>query len=185
MLQTVALILALAAAAEGSTDEVRKKLDAPVAIQGYPCAGGYAWFFGDGALRSCAVSRETQFGEAAVPKGSRIHVNRAGKPDFVFLSQDTKVRNLTCRGGGHSYMTAFYGSGKLRLCWLAADQDVDGVPCMRASFWSDVFGGGVGTYFHENGRLSKCKLNRGFTIDGRSFERGDHIALDANGRSGM
>ena len=33
---------------------------------------------------------------------------------------------------------------------------------MAGSFMADVFGGGSGTFFHENGDLRSCKLSRDF-----------------------
>jgi hypothetical protein len=52
---------------------------------------------------------------------------------------------------------------------------------MRAGFTADVFGGGVGTDFHENGKLKTCKLSRDFTLDGQALRQGDHIHLDTSG----
>lgn len=160
----------------------RQTLDAPRTIEGYPCDRGYAWFFDDGRLSSCKVSVETGFGELRVPKASMIHLTPAGKPLFVFLGRDSIVRGMTCRGGGHSYMTAMYPSGKLRVCWLAGDQEVAGVPCGGASFFTDVFGGGAGTVFHENGRLKTCRLSKDQTVQGRRFASGDHPVFDENGK---
>jgi hypothetical protein len=35
-------------------------------------------------------------------------------------------------------MTTFYPSGKLKQCWLAKDQVVQGVPCMNGGILGDV-----------------------------------------------
>src|SRR5664279_4599087 len=159
----------------------RKQLSIPTEIQGYPCAAGYAWFFADGKLASCFVSRETAFGEVTVPEKSIIYLGHDGTPHFVFLAHDAKVDGYVCRGGGHDYSTALYPSGRLKTCWLAADSVVDGVPCMRAGFTADVFGGGVATDFHEHGKLKTCKLSRDFKLDGHALRQGDHIHLDTSG----
>jgi hypothetical protein len=106
-----------------------------------------------------------------------IYLRTDGAPDFVFLSRDAGLVGLTCRGGGHSYMTVFYPSGKLKVCWLAGDQEVQGVPCMGASFIADVFGGGAGAYFHENGKLRTCKLSKEFG----ELRRGQHVVLSQTG----
>jgi hypothetical protein len=68
-------------------------------------------------------------------------------------------------------MTFFYPSGKLRLCWLAEDQVVQGLPCMAAAgFWGTLFHyGGAGTSFHENGKLHSCTLSK----DYRGHRRGE------------
>ena len=50
-------------------------------------------------------------------------------------------------------MTGFYPSGKLKLGWLAGDQSVQGTPCKAGGFFADVFEGGAGTLFWENGKL--------------------------------
>jgi hypothetical protein len=165
----------------------RTRLSAPSDVQGYPCAAGYAWLFFDGRLRECAVSRETKFGEIAVPTGSWINLTHNGDPDTVFLAHDTPINGYLCKGSGlpgpiEGASTALYPSGKLKTCWLASDTVVDGIGCAHASMMEDAFGGGSGTYFHENGRLQACKLSRGAVIDGHAFNQGDHIRLDASGK---
>jgi hypothetical protein len=186
LLKLAALGLVLSAAASCTThhsreNTTRKQLGAPADIQGYPCAAGYAWFFADGKLSSCFVSRETLFGEVTVPEKSMIYLAHDGSPRFVFLAHDATVVGYVCRGGGHDYSTALYPNGRLKTCWLAADSVVDGVPCMRAGFTADVLGGGVETDFYENGKLKTCKLSRDVTIDGHAFSEGDHIHLDDSG----
>ncbi|MGA3023145.1 MAG: hypothetical protein ABSF98_00095 [Bryobacteraceae bacterium] len=153
---------------------------AAAAINEYPCAGGTTSYVARTGLTSCKVSRETAFGEARVPEGSTISL-REDKPAFTFLSRDARIDGYTCRGGEHDWSTAFYPSGKLKVCWLAADQDVQGVPCMRASFFSDVFGGTAGVHFYENGKLRTCKVSRDTSIQGRRFRSRDHVLLSADG----
>jgi hypothetical protein len=168
---------------EGATRDVttRRDLKSVTEIQGYSCAAGYAWFFTDGTLASCFVSRASAFGGIEVPAKSWIQLTRDGRPRFVFLAQDAAVNGFRCRGGGHDFSTALYPTGELRTCWLAEDSVVDGVPCMRAGFIADVFGGGVEVDFHSNGRLRRCKVSREFRYGGRVFAKGDHIVLDENG----
>ncbi len=164
----------------------RKRLDAPMDIQKYPCAAGYMFLFADGELRECAVSRAITFGQAAIPKGSWINLRHDGRPDFVFLEHDTWIGGYLCKGGGllgptEGAMTVLYPDGKLRICWLAKDTVIEGVPCAHASMVADAFGGGSGTEFHENGRLKACKLSRNFAVGDHVFRQGDHIRLKENG----
>jgi len=176
------LSMATALAMGASNDSVRKELKSPEEIQGYACAPGYAWLFNDGRLASCTVSRETAFGEITIPAGSEIFLTAEGHPRSVFLAHDSRVSGYLCRGGKRAWSTALYPSGKLKTCWLADDAVVDGLPCMRAGFVADVFGGGAETDFREGGRLKGCKLSRDFTPGDRFFHRGDHIRLDAGGK---
>lgn len=170
----------------GPGNLTRKRIDAPVEIQGYPCSAGYTWFFSDGGLRECAVSREFPFGELVVPANSWINLRHDGRPDFVFLAHDARVGGYLCKGGGvlgptEGASTALYPDGKLKTCWLVDDSLVDGVPCEHAGFWTDAFVGNSSTEFHENGKLKSCRLARDFPIGGRSLRRGDRIQLDENG----
>ncbi len=160
----------------------RRHLDTSAEIQGYACENGVAWFYDNGALESCRTGRDTSFGEARVPAGSWIHLTSDGKPRFVFLHHNTRVNQYACRGEGHGFTTAFYPSGKLKECWLAEDQEIQAVHCMRGGFFGDVFGGGSSVRFYENGRLRRCKISKPATIQGARFPRGAHVVFDENGR---
>jgi len=154
----------------------RKSLDQPAEIQGYPCAKGYAWLYSDESLNRCTLSRPAAFGEAQAPAGSIISLRSDGKPEYLMLAHDTSVAGYVCSGGGilgpaEGPVVAFYPSGKLKLCFLAGDQIVQGVPCMGSSFFRDVFGGGAGANFYESGKLRECKLSK----DYGTLKRGEHF----------
>lgn len=154
-----------AAFAQPQPQTHRATLKQPTVIQGYPCAKGYAWYYADGSLNRCSVSRETAFAEAQIPAGSIIVLLPDGKPKYVLLSHDTPVAGNLCMGGswlgpGEGSATAFYPSGKLKQCYLAGDQTVQGVPCMNGGISGDGAGGGV--IFHENERLKSCKLTKDY-----------------------
>jgi hypothetical protein len=119
------------------------KLGQPSEIQGYPCAAGHAWFFDDGRLNRCTVTREIPFGEARIPAGSYIALHPDGTPDLVQMSHDAPILGMTCSGGsllgtGEGSVVAFYPSGKLKQCYLAHDQTVQGVPCMSGGFFATM-----------------------------------------------
>jgi hypothetical protein len=143
----------------------RRTLQSPTEIEGYPCAKGYAWFFADGRLNRCTVTREISFGEARIPAGSYIGLHPDGTPEIVQMSHNAPILGMTCMGGswlgpGEGAMVAFYPSGKLKQCYLAGDQTVQGVPCMSGGFFGDGRDGGA--IFHENGKLQSCKLTKDF-----------------------
>ena len=160
----------------------RKHLDKPADIQGYPCAQGVAWFYDSGVLESCRTARDASFGEARVPAGSWIHLTSDGQPDFIFLRHDTRIDHYTCRGRGHNFTTAFFPSGKLKECWLADDEEIQSVPCGRGSFFGDVFGGGSGTEFYDNGKLRRCRLWKPAMVQDKRFASGARVAFDEDGR---
>jgi hypothetical protein len=145
----------------------RKSLHQPAEIQGYPCAKGYAWFFDDGRLNRCTVTREIPFGEARIPAGTYIALYPDGTPNLVQMSHDAPILGLTCQGGswlgsGEASVVAFYPSGKLKLCYLARNQSVQGVPCARGGFWATLTGVDPGVSFDESGKLRACKLAKDF-----------------------
>ena len=145
----------------------RKTLDQPTEIQGYPCDKGYAWFFDDGRLNRCTVTREIQFGEALIPAGSYIALHPDGTPDLVQMSHDAPILSVTCMGGSwlgpsEGAMVGFYPSGKLKQCYLAGDQTVQGVPCAPGGMLASLRGVDPGVLFYESGKLHACKLAKDF-----------------------
>jgi hypothetical protein len=145
----------------------RKTLDQPTEIQGYPCDKGYAWFFDDGRLSRCTVTRETAFGEARIPAGTYIALNPDGTPSFIQMSHDATILGLICQGGsllgsGEASVVAFYPSGKLKVCYLAGDQSVQGVPCAAGGLLATLNGVEPGVLFYESGKLRACKLAKDY-----------------------
>jgi hypothetical protein len=152
-----------AACAQAQPQPHRATLDQPAEIQGYPCAKGYAWFYADGRLEHCTVTRAIAFGEANIPAGTWITLLPDGKPRLAQMKHDAKVAGVTCMGGswlgpGEGASAAFFPSGKLKQCYLAGDQTVQGVPCMNGGLLGDGMGGGV--EFYESGKLKSCKLTK-------------------------
>jgi hypothetical protein len=172
--------------AEPRPPAVRKHLDQATEIQGYPCDKGYAWFFEEGGgLHSCRLSREASFGDARASAGSWLYLRSDGKPASAILRHDTRIDGHTCQGsamGLEGISTAFYPNGRLKACWLAADEEIEGVPCARGGFFKDLGGGGSTTEFYENGSLRGCKLSRAATIRDQGFSSGARVVVDRSGR---
>lgn len=139
----------------------RRNLIQPTQVQGYSCAPGPAWFYADGRLHSCTLAAEAHFGEADAPERSWIRLTPTGEPEFLVVSRDTQISGVVCRGGrsAEGYTTAFYPSGRLKGCWLAGDQNVQGIPCMGATFLRSAFRRDVCAIFYEDGRLKSCRLS--------------------------
>ena len=163
----------------------RLDLPQPEEIQQVPCRGR-ALFFEDGPLLSCSLSRDAAVGEARLPKGTRVRFHEDGTLWYAFLPRDTVVQGHRCKGGGHGSMTGFHPSGRLRLCWLAEDQEIQGIPCVKATAHGETFGrlagrGGPGALFYESGRLQSCKLSRDIELQGRTYRKKRRIQLDEEG----
>lgn len=145
----------------------RQTLAQPKDIQGYPCAKGFAWFFANGKLEHCSISRAIPFGEATIPAGSWITLTSDGAPRIAQMSHDTKVNGYLCAGGGllgpgEGPMVSFYPGGKLQECFLAQDQFVQGVPCSHGGFWRTALSSDPSVKFREDGELDSCLLTRDY-----------------------
>ena len=116
-----------------------------------------------------------------LPEGTVVH-SRTEEKITCFLPRDMEVQGIMCRGGGHGWQTTFYANGQLEMAWLAQEEEIQGVPCMAASFLGEVFGGTAMTCFHDNGKLARCKVARNVTIEGHAFKEGDHVSWDREGR---
>jgi hypothetical protein len=185
-LTAVVLVLASFAPAFSASATTKRSLDAPETIQGVRCART-AWLTADGRLDGCFLAEEQTVDGRSLPAGTRIGLDAEGHLDTAFLPGTTEIDGHMCRGGGHDFMTRFHPGGALRLCWLANDEEIQGVPCGRSTIpgeiWRGLFGGEkAGVSFHPDGKLASCRSSRGFTLAGRSYEKGTRVELDAAGQ---
>ena len=117
-----------------------------------------------------------------LPKGTIIN-KRTKDKIYCFLPRNTEIQGILCRGDRHrGWETVLYVNGKLLKAWLARTEEIQGVPCMKATFWTEFLGGDAAVYFHSNGKLAKCKLARDVTINGHRFKKGDHVCFDSEGK---
>lgn len=159
----VLVLAALAAASSQAQTPERRKLGHGTMIQGYPCAKGWAWFYANQQLKSCAVTVEIPFASITIPPGSIVDLTTDGKPLLVQLSHDTQVDGYTAQGGsllgaGEGPMVAFYSDGKVREFYLAGDQTVDGVPCAHGGLVSTTLHGDPSVVLNPDGHLKACRL---------------------------
>ena len=169
-------VLSCAGWAIAQPQTYRKTLDQSAEVQGYPCAKGYAWFYQSGHLRNCTVAKEIAFGEATIPAGSWITLTEDGKPQIAQMSHDTNVAGVMCLGGGllgssTGPVVAFYPSGKVKECFLAADQLVQGVPCAQGGFVASISHVDPSLKLYESGKLKSCKL----AADYGGMKKGDRF----------
>ncbi len=116
-----------------------------------------------------------------LPQGAIIHV-RKGNQIFCFLPKNMKIQGVICRGHDKDWETGFYTNGKLSLAWLPHDQVIQGVPCMKATFWTEVLGKSAKVLFWDNGQLKRCKAAKNCVIQGHAFKKGDIVRFDKQGR---
>ena len=152
-----------------------------VTVQGIPCTGSIA-FRTDGQLASCTLARDQTISGQLFPAGTVISFTPEGKLDWCFLQQDAFIQGVHCRGEGHGFMTCFHPNGRLRLAWLAQDETIRNIPCRKYSAWADMFGGGDGTSFYDDGTLQACRVNSEITIQQHLFRPGERVQFRHAGR---
>ncbi len=116
-----------------------------------------------------------------LPQGAIIHV-RKGNQIFCFLPKNMEIQGVICRGHNNDWETGFYTNGKLSLAWLPRDQVIQGVPCMKATFWTEVLGKSAKVLFWDNGQLKRCKAAKDCLIQGHAFKKGDIIRFNRKGK---
>jgi hypothetical protein len=160
---------------------LRNKVARDTTIQGYPCAKGEAWFYPDGSLNQCTLSRPAAIGgDLSVPRGSVIELWPDGAAHYLMLQHPTVLAGYRVRGGtrvgfSRGATTAFYSTGELRSFYLVSSQTIQGIPC-RGGVWNtytDPTGGASMVEFYRDGKLESCKLSRGFA----GFDAGQRITL--------
>jgi hypothetical protein len=187
VIASVALVMVAgalsSACAAGRFRAERFTLKSPEEIEGVPCGAGYIWRFPDGRLHRCTLDHDAIVRNAPLPKGAAVAFNEDGSHAYVFLPKTTTIEGYACKGSGHNFMTTFHDNGRLKLCWMEENRDVQGIPCAGFSVWSDVLSGNPsGVYFHPDGRLAECRVTRDVKVGGRAYTQNERIYLDASGQ---
>ncbi len=186
-------------------------LVAPARIEGIPCGVGWVAKHPGGTLRSCTLAsdvvvqglelpagskvdllpsgrltdfrlgREATIANARLPAGATAGVTPDGRIRYVFLPHDMEIQGHFCRGGGHDWMTTFHPDGSLDLCWLAQDEAIRGIPCVKTTFVGELTGGTARTRLRPDGTLASCRLSRAVMIAGQSFREGERVAVGSDG----
>jgi len=171
---------------------IRNKLDHDSTIQGIPCARGDAWFYPNGALNQCTLSRSTKIGDVLAPRHSVVEVWPNGAPHYLTIPRSAMVggyRVMGSRAGSSStVVSTFYSDGKLRSVYLVGDQTIEGVPCRGGSEWNLLAEpGNDSNYveFFDDGTLESCRLAHeyGGHSSGQRFSRPRVAAAAETGKS--
>jgi hypothetical protein len=138
--------------------------------------------FADGSVEQCLLAESTDFFGHALMPGTVVNIRADGTPKGAWLPRDQPLDGHVCRGtGAGGWSVDFHPSGRLRGCFLADEEVIQGVPCRKGTFWTEVTGGAyVG--FHENGRLERCAAARDVVVGGYAFRARREVRLDADGR---
>jgi hypothetical protein len=151
-------------------------------------AGTRVSFLEDGRLRECHLDAAgAVLSGRPLPKGTEVVFDGNGRMRNCLLPEDTLIEGHLCRGKGTHWSTGFHPNGRLRVAWLARDEEIQGVPCLSTGGVLRAIGKALvrrnqgGVFFHENGNLSSALVARDCVVQGRAFKRGELIQLDRDG----
>jgi hypothetical protein len=156
------------------------KIHHDTTIQGFPCAHGDAWFYPDGSLNQCTLSRPVTLGDLRIPGHSVIELWPNGTAHYLMLSHAAALDGYRVRGAdrlglSRGATTAFYRTGELHSLFLVSSHIIQGVPCCGGAWntFADPTGNANMVEFYKDGTLQSCKLSRSYL----SFRAGERIAL--------
>jgi len=143
----------------------------------------------------CSLSQDTLIRGVPLPAHSVLFFNT--NPGWerevpntwqCWMPKETLIQGHLCASIEDACGQIFYSSGKLRAAHLAADEEIDGVPCTSSY---NVFRLGVRVlsygldhraWFYENGHLAQGLVSRDCTLEGRKFKPGDVVRLTRDGK---
>jgi hypothetical protein len=157
------------------------RLRGPTEFQGRWCDVGDTRFDQDWNLVACHLERDYTVGELTAPAGAWVHFYPEGQPESMALPGDMMFQGLLLKSGKKDWRQHFYEDGTLSKCYLARNEEIQGVPCVKASI-RGTLGGRTFVRFQEDGKLESCKLAAPLTIQGHEFKKGDRIAFGREGK---
>jgi hypothetical protein len=136
-------------------------------IGGFACQR-WIWWYEDGRLENLELAQDRNVQGHAFPRATRLFFDREGRLAHAWLSQDTVIDGLPCRGRW-KIDTAFHPNGRVKAFFPPDDLALSGVLC-EASVFHPV-------YLHADGKLRRCKLAAPATLDGHTHAAGEVLEL--------
>ncbi|GAB1342372.1 hypothetical protein [Gemmatimonas sp.] len=166
----------------------RRQLVRDTVIDGIPCqrtGNASAEFHASGRLLECPLQRDTVMWGQPLPAGTWIRLHDDGSADGAWLSRDSRLSGIACRGDGYrKWAVRFHRNGVLSLCFLRHDTVIEGVPCLSGTFLNELRSRGrTGVVLRSDGRLSQCMAARAFTRGDTRYAKWDLVRLPAQTRS--
>lgn len=164
-------------------------LGAEATVAGFRLPAATEVGFDLGRLRYAKLAQTLTVRGNDFPAGSRIYFQTIWMPDIpgawhCALPAPMVIQGHLC-ARGENLGQFYYPSGKLRATWLAADEEIDGVPCTTSKSVlrprTLFYGLDTMVWFFENGRLQQAMLSRDCTLQGRVFKAANIVRLNADG----
>lgn len=153
------------------------RIEDDMMIGGRPCRKGWVQLHTNGMPAAFTAADEIQLPALRIPRGTWVIQDPNGIVSICAFPGDTEVQGHLCRGSGGpaGVQASFYPSGRLKQFYLRDDTTIQDIPCK-----SGVLGNSI--ELHENGQLKTCTLGKSITRDGKPYQKGKRVQIDAQGR---
>jgi len=133
--------------------------------------------------RSCPLASDSTIGPHRFFAGTWVTFDEAGRLRAAWLIRDTELAGHVCKGTGYKgFSVRFRADESLEHCFLAHDAEIDGVPCLHGSFYTELRGRGRSmATFHPDGNLSGCQLSRDFVRHGKHYRKWQRVTRRLDG----
>lgn len=150
-------------------------LKTPGLIEDYPCAADWVHFTKDWKLELLRLNKSMVINNFEYSKDCWIRFKAKDHSVICVFPDDIIIQDYECRGGGGAsgIQTGFYENGRLKYFYSHEDLQIGEVLCNGGVF--SIIG------LHQDGSLMECTLARDATINGKIYESGEHIYIDADG----
>jgi hypothetical protein len=124
----------------------------------------------DGSIEQMETAKEIASPAYTIPPGSILFFDQ-GESQWknVYFSQNTLYADSIRIKGGNKVSTSFYSNGRLKNCFLAQDQYIQGIPCAASPFHY--------MHFSKEGQLQMATLSEDIILQGKSYKKGTTIRL--------
>lgn len=146
-------------------------------IGGRPCQRGWVHLHSNGVPAGFTAAKPIDLTRFTIPAETWVLQNSNGAVTVCAFPRDTEVQGHLCRGSGgpEGVQAAFYASGALKQYFLRRDTKIQDIPCKAGVFNQSI-------ELHENGRLKACVLSESLERNGQTYQRGERIQFDPEGR---
>lgn len=148
------------------------KLKETVKISSYHCRD-WIWFHENKKIKQCTIAESFEWGTYKIPSGSIVFFDSNGNVQKVWLSESVVYDGIKCYASKNEIEVSFYPSKKMKCCFLAENQIIQGWPCL-ASTLNPVC-------FYENGKLKEFAVSETKALDGKVYKKGTRIKLNEQG----
>ncbi|MFT3740810.1 MAG: hypothetical protein QM786_18830 [Breznakibacter sp.] len=142
-------------------------------IEGAKCVS-WLHFFESGSVKQFQTANDIKQAAYVVPAGSIVFPEEHDISCFkgIRFSKDVNIDHIICKGGNEVEVD-FYPNGRIKSCFLSANQTIQGFPC-KSSLLKPI-------KFYPDGKIMVLTLSTDYEIQNNVYKNGETIQLGTDG----